>query len=280
MRDLLLDHVGVGVTDLDLGRDAYERLGFTLTPRGQHEGRATGNHCAMLREGYLEIIGITKPEIASSFHDMVGRYEGAHIVAFGCENAAQALPILQSRHRGVEYMQLLERDAAFGPDGKETRRAAFNNIYVDESVFPEARYIFIEHLTPEVTWQTHLLDHPNGAIGLAEVAICAQDVAQTSARLSSVLAVPADKKGEGFSALDLSRGRVYVLSSEMVPKWAKGVNPPAVPSVVGIGFKVADLEATKAYLDGQDVSYHAHPYPAIWLEPHYGRGTVVSFIQA
>jgi hypothetical protein len=65
----------------------------------------------------------------------------------------------------------------------------------------------------------------------------------------------------------------------MVPKWAKGVNPPAVPSVVGIGFKVADLEATKAYLDGQDVSYHAHPYPAIWLEPDYGRGTVVSFIQ-
>ena len=43
----------------------------------------SGNHCAMFREGYLEIIGLTDPEKYSSVKPMVERYEGLHIVAIG-----------------------------------------------------------------------------------------------------------------------------------------------------------------------------------------------------
>jgi hypothetical protein len=280
VQDLLLDHVGVAVTDLGEGAAAYRKIGFTLTTRSVHEGRATGNHCVMLDAGYIELIGIANPSIESSFHAMVERYEGIHIVAFGCGNAAEAAPVLQARHEGIGGPELLERQADFGPDNQETRRAAFRNIYTDASVFPEARFIFIEHETPDVLWQPHLLTHPNGAVGLAEIAICAPDADVTAARLATTLAVSADAKGPGIYALDLARGRVYVLSPEVVPKWAPGVEPPAVPSVVGLGVSVVDLDQTKAFLDGQGVRYHAHPYPAIWLEPVHGRGAVVSFIES
>ena len=70
---LELDHVGVAVNDLDVGREVYERLGFTLTPRSIHSGSKTpggpvepwgsGNHCAMFRDGYLELIGLTDPDL-------------------------------------------------------------------------------------------------------------------------------------------------------------------------------------------------------------------------
>ena len=58
------------------------------------------------------------------------------------------------------------------------------------------------------------------------------------------------------------------------------VQPPAVPSVVGFGVRVRDLDATKALLDGNGVAWNAHPYPAIWVPPDHAHGTVVSFIQA
>src|SRR6185295_7967270 len=71
-----LDHVGVAIRDLARGHPAYERLGFKLTPRSIHRGSpapgapvipfGSGNHCAMFREGYLEIVGLTDPAIYSN----------------------------------------------------------------------------------------------------------------------------------------------------------------------------------------------------------------------
>src|SRR5688572_32351224 len=91
-----LDHVGVAVRNLDTGRATYERLGFRLTQRSHHRGSAapgapvepwgSGNHCAMFRDGYLEIVGLTDPAMFSSVKALVARYEGAHIIAIGTDS--------------------------------------------------------------------------------------------------------------------------------------------------------------------------------------------------
>ena len=278
--NLVLDHVGVAVRDLDAARETFTRLGFTLTGRSAHTGRATGNHCAMLGEGYLELIGLVHPERESDFPAMLERYAGVHIVAFGCGNAERAYPLLAAREPAVRPAELLERDAAFGPNGEETRRARFRNIHLEAGTYPEARFIFIEHATPEVLWQPHLLAHANGASAIAEVAICAGDVAETSGRLSRVLGVAAAGKGNGIATIDLPRGRIYVLDRAVVPKWSRGIDPPVVPSVVGFGVKVADLDATVRHLEQAGVPFERHPYPAIWVGPEHAEGTVLSFIQA
>jgi len=280
----VLDYVGIATSNLDEGAAAFRRLGFALTNRSVHTGRATGNHCAMLPEGYLEIIGMADPSVPSTFHDMLARYEGVHIVAFGCENADEAHDAIAGRQPGVAPPELLERDAEYidpqDPSGAvQRRRAAFRNLYADGEVFPEARFLVIEHLTREVLWQPHLLEHPNGARALLEVAICTPDVATTAARLGAVLAVEPQAQGSGIIALDLDRGRIYLLEPDSVPRWAKGVEPPRVPSVVGFGVGVADLARTKAVLSERDVTFRDHPYPAIWVPPGEARGAVVSFIQ-
>ncbi len=71
-----LDHIGVAIKDLERGRAAYERLGFKLTPRSIHRGSPTpgapvvpfgsGNHCAMVHEGYLEVVSLIDPTIFSN----------------------------------------------------------------------------------------------------------------------------------------------------------------------------------------------------------------------
>jgi hypothetical protein len=288
--DLQLDHIGVAVHSLDEGETAYRRLGFTLTTRSIHSGSQTpggpvtpwgsGNHCAMFRDGYLEILGITDSNLYSSANALLDRYEGAHIIAFGSGEADAAYTALSARIEGVSPAAALERMADFGPDNAEQKLAQFRNIYVDRAVIPEAKLIFIEHVTPDVIWQPHLMDHPNGAVKLAEVALCVPDRADTCARFNKLLGrAPKDLNPE-FSAYEMERGRVYVLSEKGMQSWAPGVTPPASPYVAGFGFEVTDLAATKTFLEGQGVTYQDHPYPAIWVGPEYTKGPVVSFIQA
>ena len=127
-----LDHVGVAVKSLDRGRDAFARLGFQLTGRSFHSGSAaagapvtpwgSGNHCAMFREGYLEIIGLTDASMYSTVKDMVARYEGLHIVAIGCADADAAYAQFQQAGEPVEAPRALERDAPFGPGDRHQSR--------------------------------------------------------------------------------------------------------------------------------------------------------------
>jgi len=288
--DIELDHVGVAVRDLDAAKAAYERLGFTLTARSLHSGSITpdgpvepwgsGNHCAMFRNGYLEILGIFDWSMHSNAKKLLDKYEGAHIVAFGSGDTEESWPILSKRHSGLKPAIKLERDAPFGLDGKETRRARFRNTNADPEQFPEARYIFIEHLTRDVLWQPHLLDHANGALAMQEVAIATDDVAGCVERLGRVLDLEPNDKGHGIFTFELLRGTVYVLPGALVPKWAKGVQPPRLPYVAGFGVTVRDVKETKAFLAQQGVMVNHHPYPAVWVPPAFTCGPVVSFIQA
>ena len=285
----VLDHVGIAVSDLHDAEVVYQRLGFKLTPRSIHSGTVTldgpvvpmgsGNHCVMLRAGYIELLGTidaSRPSFATS---MLTRYPGAHIIAFGCEDADSAYSELKKREPNVQPPAALERDTAFGINNDSVKRARFRNIYLAPEVFTPAKLIFIEHQTPDVLWQTHLLEHPNTAQSLVEVALCVEDVTATGAHLGRMLGVACDIKKPGIAALDVHRGRIYLLSPETVPQWAKGVVPPAVPSVVGLGVGVGDVKICQQVLSDAGIDFNAHPYPGIWLAPEATLGSVLSFIQ-
>ena len=155
----------------------------------------------MFEKGYFEVMGLTDPNLYSSALVMLEKYEGAHIVAFGSGEAENAYNVLSQRLNGVQPARRLERDAAFGVNDEETRRAAFNNITVDPAVFPEAKLIFIEHETRDVPWQPHLMSHPNGAVSLAEVAMCVEDIGATCAKLGALFGMEAKEPMPGVSVL-------------------------------------------------------------------------------
>ena len=56
-----LDHVIVGVRDLERARLGWTRLGFTLSSRGRHIGQGTANYCIMFRSDYVELLGVVDP---------------------------------------------------------------------------------------------------------------------------------------------------------------------------------------------------------------------------
>jgi hypothetical protein len=59
-----IDHLIVMVRHLDRSESAWRALGFATTPRGFHQSGGTANHLIMLRESYIELLGMTAVTIA------------------------------------------------------------------------------------------------------------------------------------------------------------------------------------------------------------------------
>ena len=287
---LALDHVGVALRSLDAAQAAYERLGFRLTPRSMHSGAVTpggpvvpwgsGNHCAMFRRGYLELFGITDAGLYSSAKALLEKYEGAHIVAFAVADAEAARSAIMQRVDGIGPLRDFAREAAYSEAG-ESRTARFRTFATDKDAFPEARFVFVEHLTPEVLWQPHLLDHPNGAVGIDQVTLCVADPHATGQRLSSLLGTE-PREGDGLLTYPLKVGHLSVATPDVLRRWG-GLGPPHLPYVAGIGVGVIDLDTARALLRASGVptkAVAAGQYASFWVPLEQAHGPVLSFIQS
>lgn len=231
-----LDHVGLACRDLDRTAALYERLGFSLTPRAAHyapgpsgtaEPTGTGNRCAMLREGYLELIAQIDPARPSAtLAGMLARYEGLHIVAFGIDDERAELARLRDAGAAIDGVAWLERPIAL--DGR-TETARFARLPLPDA--PEGRLQLIRHLTPELLWRDDLLSHANRVVALEEVVFVVADPAETIARLARLTGMAAR---DGVIALP--RGRVRVVRGEPFP----GVAAPTVPWIAGVVLRTED----------------------------------------
>ncbi len=282
-----LDHVGVAVRNLDAGRAAYERLGFQLTQRSHHRGSPTpgapvepwgsGNHCAMFRDGYLEIVGLTDPTLFSSVKTLVARYEGAHIVALGTDAVDATGAELKRRGVKVDAPRQLERDAAYGPAGAETRRAAFRNMYLDRATHPEALLFYIEHLTRDVLWQPHLLTHANGVVAIRDAFLCSADARSTAEKLAPALGCVPERTGDGEWRLAMTRGAIWALEPAAWERWSPGDSLPPLPAVVGVGFRVESVTGTRRMLAGRGVDVRDGCAGGIWVGPTQACGATLYF---
>ena len=284
---ITLDHVAVVVPDLDGARHAYERLGFRLTPLGEHKGPlrpggpvepwGTGNHCAMFRDGYLEVLGITDP---TRPHDHIQarleRYAGLSLIALGCDDVAASARGLAERSvplaGGVSEM---ERDI---PCEGELRCARFRFSFLEDGFFPEAHCFYIQHLTPELLWQPALLDQANGVVALGGVTVCATDPGDTAARLEKVLGV-APKEGEGRARFELDRGWIEVTGAAGLADRFPGVAPPVLPWVAAVTFLVDDADKTRRFFDDRTFEVCGDG-AKFWLGPAPAEGAILEFVAA
>ena len=282
---LVLDHIGVGVRDLDRGREAYARLGFALTPRSVHRGSLTpggpvvawgsANHCAMFDQGYLEIIGPSPPDATGSIRDMVERYEGAHIVAIGCEDSQKIYEAFSVLGLPVQPPRLLERDAPYGVAGDETRPASFRNAMFDPTVFDEGWLFYIQHLTPDVLWQPHQLAQPNGVVALREIYFCAPGAEAVAAKFAPMLRSVPEKHGPGDWRLPLVRGAARILEPDAWNRLAPDQPTPEPPAPVGIGFRVSSLDRARDHIEANGIVFRDGALP--WVGADDACGTVLFF---
>src|SRR5580693_1632171 len=85
-----IDHVIVGVRDLERARVGWSRLGFTLSPRGRHIGQGTANYCIMFPSDYVELLGIVdRNDFAQRLDAFLASREGLMAAAFAPAGAPE-----------------------------------------------------------------------------------------------------------------------------------------------------------------------------------------------
>lgn len=257
-----LDHIGLYAFDMEHVATQYERLGFRLTPLSQHASRdaVTGvetragiaNRCAMLRQGYLELLAIVDPALDPRGVALgLQRYAGLHIVAFGTEDAAACANALSAQGFTASLSDLRRSIAGDGGPGL----ARFTQVRTPAAQMPEGLVFTLRHETPELLWQPQHLTHPNGAVSLEEVAVVVADPwGEPAQRYARYLGVPAAADATGVR-LALPAGSLRLMSPQAYQQEFSPALLPALPFPGAIVVGVEDLARTEALLRSQAVAY-------------------------
>lgn len=287
---LALDHVGVCNRDLAPMAAAYEALGFTLTPIAQQSGRvpggaierlATGNRCAFLRHGYVELLAIIEPgRFDNRLGEYLARYQGLHILALAMDDAAANQARLARGGLDIPVAPL-ERPV----DDPNGPRARFERLPFPDA--PEGRVQLIRHLTPELIWQERWMEHANGAEALIELILVSGAPAESAARLSRLAGLPLEPGPVAGYLLRFPGGapvagpavapetRVSILPPEALAEVLPGVAIPALPFMAGMVVRTRDRNAAaRALLGARAV---ALPEGRLMVPPALAAGAALVF---
>ena len=251
-----VNHVGIAVRNLDEAAARYQALGFTLSPLSVHSGSktpgeppqlmATGNRCAIFPHNYVELLGIVNPGLLDwSWGDFIKRFQGAHIICFGCKDAN--VVDHRVRNNGIETSGVISLQRDIGtPEG--TRTARFDCVHFDRAATPEGLIQAARHRNPEYVHQPRYLTHPNGAKALAEVVLVTTDEAATAHRYEKLTGQKTAKGADRF-IIDLPLvTRLIFVNPDTIGAFLPGSLFSPAPSIVAMGFAVEDLHRTRDLL--------------------------------
>lgn len=255
-----LDHVAYFVPERAAMHAALLQLGFAPTPFSLQQHRlhpgaeltpaGTGNHCVMLREGYLEfLVPVADTPVAAQLRQSIDRYVGAHSIVFGTEDADADAARLAAE--GFDPLPAIALQRMIDtPEGERTAR--FTVLRVPPGTMAEGRIQFCRHHTPAFVWQARWLEHPNRALGLAGVSVCVPDVAEAAARYSRFTGlVPLSERGEAL--VPTSRGWVRFVDAARCTDLF-GAAAPSLPWIAVCEIVSSDLAATRRCLEGNGLS--------------------------
>ena len=261
-----IDHIIVGVRDLEAARLRWMRLGFTLTPRGRHIGQGTANYCIMFGRDYLELLGfVERDEHAHRLEAFLVGREGAMSMAFAPERNAEATTaLLAARGLHPSAPRALGRALEL-PEGAVTPRFSLLTLPPEET--PALDCFICGHLTPELVRRPEWLVHPNGVTGIAAVHLVVDDPAAL---------VPAYRRlfGNGRVAttvrgVEIDTGRNRLVFSR--PALSGSDIPP--PAIIALELRVANGTATAGYLTSAGIAFMELPDGRIAISPAEANGT-------
>lgn len=272
---VFLDHVAHFVPDAVAAEAALRACGFTTTPFSVQTAPAvaggppvptgTGNVCAMLERGYVEVLARTSDTpLARELEAAVGRWPGVHLAAFAVADAAAAHHRLLAAGFDLRPLVHLSR-----PVETETgaATAAFSVVRPEPGQMPEGRIQILAHHTEAAVWQPRWLGHPNGVVGLRELVIVTAEPEAAAGRFGRFL----DRwPGEG-GLIELDRGALRFVAPGTI-----GLDRPGLPWLAAYVLEVLDLTAAgRAFAAGGAAPIGAAD--ALWcpFPPALGRGAWV-----
>lgn len=282
-----IDHLVLGVQDLDSAKATYEKLGFNCTPKATHPW-GTGNTLAQLQGNFLEILAVV--DRAKLTPPAPGQMDfGRYNDAFLQKRQGMSMLVFQSKDARADQAQFqaagldtyapfdFERQAKL-PDGSSAR-VAFSLAFVTHQQMPEAVFFTCQQHAPQYFWKPEYQKHPNGARLVSDVVMRAPDPLAYRDFFAKLQGKDAVTASPGKLSVRTSLGTVTVLdakgSAERFPDMILP-GPADSPCFVAFRVAVADVAATEKLLRDRTVTLKRHR-GALIVDPADAFGVAIEF---
>ncbi len=277
-----IDHVLVAVRDLDVSQQAWSRLGFVVTPRGEHPQWGTANHCIMFAGDYVELIGpVAAGERADQLRSFLSAHgEGIAGMALACGDAAATSRDLRAAGIDIGEPRALSRPLRT-PEGDV--RPQFAVLDLPPAVMPVATAFACQHLTPQLLRRPEWLDHPNGALAIKSLTIAVDDPEAARGPLETLFGAGATTATDNTVAVHTGHGLLLLARpdelSQLHPDPALDEPPPA-PATVALSLAVADPDRTASYLRTRNIPISRDNDGTVRVAPERASGIFLEFARA
>jgi glyoxalase-like protein len=274
-----IDHVIVGVRDLERARLGWRRLGFALSPRGRHIGQGTGNYCIMFPSDYVELLGITDPNnLIQRLDHFLPQREGLMAVAFATAAAPEELrQALLGRQVHPSEPRPLGRRLELQ---QETVVARFSLISLPADETPGLDSFICSHLTPQLMRRPQWLHHPNGAVCLRGVHVLVESTVPLLEPYDRLFGIQQVTTTDAVVCVHVGPHRIVFSTPDdfatMHP--ALHLDPDfALPGIVSLEVAIGRREDTAEYLTSQEVPFDEIPDGTLVVPAKEASGAILVF---
>ncbi len=287
MTDTYLDHVLIGVRDLEETAATFGRLGFTMTSEGVHPGRGTHNRLVVFGPEYLEMISVHDPSEVTLRVDLPGfleSREGLYMFALGTGDIGATAAVI--RAGGAEVAEPVDgaRGGERGQPGYTWRSAE-----IAHGATPGGHTFLIQHSnTYEERYNVPgpLNAHDNGVTGIHSLTLAVEDAGAAASQWRKALGLTAlgrdgGRRYDGAWRVRLDLRTCYL---DLVSPTGKGDLSTFLethgPSPYELTLESRDLQATKSYLGGAGLSPQTSDFGgAMMVSPKDTHGVGLGFVQ-
>ncbi len=272
-----IDHVIVGVRDLEQARMGWTRLGFTLSPRGRHIGQGTANYCVMFGSDYVELLGIVDPDdFVQRLDAFLAQREGAMAAAFAPaadpEEVRSALLRLQLH---PSEPRPLGRRLELAEGTVELR---FSLITLAKEETPGLDSFICAHLTPDLMRRPEWLDHPNGVRGLRGIHVLVENTAALLEPYDRLFGLHQVTTTDAVVSIHLGRHRILFSTPDdfltMHPALDIDADFP-LPGIISLDFAIAQRDHTADYLTQSRITFDEMPDGSLAVPASQANGVIL-----
>jgi glyoxalase-like protein len=274
-----IDHVIVGVRELEQARLGWSRLGFAVSPRGRHIGQGTANYCIMFPSDYVELLGIVDPsDYVQRLDAFLARREGLTAVAFAAAGAPEEVrTALLGRQLHPSEPRLLGRQLEL-PEGAVVPRFGLISLPADET--PGLDSFICSHLTPELMRRPQWLLHPNGAVGLRGIHVLVESTAALLEPYDRLFGIQQVTTTDALVCVHVGPHRIVLSTPDDFSTMHPALDLDsdlALPGIVSLEIAVERRENTADYLTQRQVPFDEMPDGSLVVPATEANGAILFF---
>jgi catechol 2,3-dioxygenase-like lactoylglutathione lyase family enzyme len=236
-----LDHLVVGVRDLDRAAASFEALGFQVGARNRHPW-GTHNRLIQFPGSFIELITVAEPSLivphgtgrfsfGAFVRDALDRAEGVFMLVLDSADAVADAAAFAEAGLGRFEPFFFERQG-LRPDGTPLR-VAFTLAFAATPDAPLCGFFVCQQHEPQSFWNPAFQRHRNGALGLGAVTLRAPDPAPLSPFIEAFSGAAPRRVQHGEVEHALARGSVRIMAAD-VPSPCFGGAEVNVPDLAAI----------------------------------------------